>query len=72
MNLRTAKTAIGRTLEAYDAADSRTEVKQIEKQRTCLTFYFNFQTGFDRDGRKLFGCKVVLTAKDWLVTAYPV
>ena len=53
-------------------ADSRTEIDYLEKQRICLTFHFNFLTGFDRDGRKLVGCKVVLTAKDWLITAYPV
>lgn len=72
INLRTAKTAIRRTLEAFDTADSGTEIDNLEKQRICLTFHFNFLTGFDRDGRNLFGCKVVLTAKDWLITAYPV
>ena len=49
-------------------------VKSIgrKKGRKCVKAHLTFRTGTDRDGQALYGCKLIITGKGWIVSAYPV
>lgn len=62
-----------KSLLGFNGEDTRqVYASTVKKDRKVLIAAMNFQTGFDRQGRTVYGCKVIVTKKGWLVTAFPV
>ena len=47
-------------------------ISQIHPERTILPALMDFQTGWDQFGLAVYGCKVVFSEQNRLITAFPV
>lgn len=65
-------TAIQKTFDGEGKRHVYASTATTKRDRMVLIAALDFQTVVDRYGRKVYGCKVIITKTGWLVTAFPV
>ena len=69
---KVALQAIRRTLLLGGGIQLAVASISVKGGRMCLQAWLPFRTGYDRLGYAVYGCKVVISATGWIITAYPI